>query len=306
MNNFRFLIVTVALAFVLAGCQSQPADQPGAVNTSVGKSELATATQPFPTQLAESLPTRLGDKPPEPTFVVPPTPLPIRDVQWLVDVLRSSQVITITSRDGDAQQMQVVVDQAGKERIIDAVEGHTQPDYGRTERMGPWPPHHPYPGYQVEVATSEGQASIFWSETPYFTIAFPNVSLEDWTRAEYRQPDSALWKALEELAPPPRYTPDNIRYLFHATELLSRWDGNEKQTADRAVILPIVAGLSSGTETDTAAPTDESKIVFTFVVDGKPYEVKVWDRMLSYNGADYETEVSYETMIRIIERNGVE
>ncbi len=204
--------------------------------------------------------------------------------------------------------MRVVVDRAGKERIIAAVEGHTETDYTRTERMGPWPPYHPYPNYYVEVATSDGQATIYWSETPYFTISYPNVTndRDRWMWVEYRQPDSALWKVLEELAPPPRFTPDNILYLSHATELVAHWDGKEKQTTDRAVILPLAAGLSSGTPNEAAAPTGEPKIVLTFVVDGKPYEVKVWEHTFSYNDTLYRSEMSYEPMIKIVERNGVE
>ena len=172
--------------------------------------------------------------------------------------------------------------------------------------MGPWPPHHAYPSYTLDVATSDGQASIFWSETPYFTVSYPAADPATWMSVEYRQSDSALWKTLEELAPAPRLTPGDIRYLGYATELTGRWGANEKRTTDRAVILTMAAGLSSGVSTEEAAPTEEPKIVLTFVVDGKPYEVKVWELLFTYEGANYKIEIHHEEMIRMMERNGIE
>lgn len=283
MNTLRLIpaIILVSLA-LLTGCQ-EPASSGS--TTAIATEMSIPSLRSIPAQPTSAIaPSTTLEKGPEPTFDRGPTPAPVRDVSWLLDVLRSSQVMTITAM--DAPEIQVPVDETIRRRLVEAVDGHTEADVMSTERQTLY---QPYPQYQVLIETPFRQTNITWEGPGQLRLAWPKGA-EEWEFwARFTQDDDTLWKTLEEIAPAPEYGPENIRYLFYASELTSQWEGN-KYTYDRALILRIVRGLAWGIPMIEPVPTEEPKVVLNFTVDNRLHDVKVWSNKIAYGGRIYQRD----------------
>lgn len=221
-----------------------------------------------------------GPKPPE-VYTPLPTQQPVRDVEWLADVISSTKVMTITAL--DSPEVQVVVDEPIRTQMLKALIGHTQADVLSEARNGSIPP---FPRYQVRIDAPRESASLDWNGPGLMTVTWPGQTSGDYLWAYYNQPGNQLWDLMERVAPPPRYDEKNVRYLLYTTGARASWQGTTYKY-DSAIALATVRTLLFGAATDAAPPQTQPRVVLIYSVGSKEYEVKVWDDHWAYMGQAY-------------------
>ena len=234
-------------------------------------------------------PFPFGQKPPE--VITPlPTVLPTRDVTWLTELISATETITITA--WDTPDLMVRMDQTMRDRLVDAVEGHTTPavygDIWHTLRR-------PYPQYLLVFGSGESPTTLYWLGPGHIGVDFTDT--EGYRRdALYQQADDALWNTLQEIAPPPRHSPDDLRYLMVSSSATCTQDG-QTYWLGPDLALDVARGFAVSTpvvEEPGFAPAVEPQLlgdpraVYTFTVGGQYHRVEMWDEVLRYAGRDYK------------------
>ncbi len=290
------IVFSIAILGLLIGCQSQTGNTPSSSNEGpltptmqLAKAGSTATIQPQPPQVPSP---DLTQQAKDLRLTPLPTETPVHDVEWLAELIVSSQAITITSM--DAPEIMVPVDQIGKQLLLAAVEGDTLATNMNDDWLGAYLP---YPAYELLIGMPDHGYSVFWASPSLFQVDCAETQGCN-AGAAYAEVNSTLWKAVQSLAPAPRLDPADLRYVLYANALTERLADGTEYTYEPNGIMSIVRGmlLFRSTKTQTL-PNGEPKAALEFTVEGKEYEVKVWDNAFTYNGQAYNHDDAYNTLL---------